>query len=280
MFELSTLHQSLRWVHIAVGFLGLAAFWVPIFARKGGKIHVLFGRIFVVCAYIIVVTALFSCAWALLHPLSFTGTTRDLSEGELAELSSNVRFFTALLGVLSLWLFAALEMGIGVLRTRKNPDRLWNPRQIFAQGISGLGSLALGIFGASFLTQTGSPLFLIPLLVGASGLGASGRILLFMRKPRLARMAWWYMHMECMLGAGIAFHTAFFVFGFSRLFNFQLQGPWALLPWLLPAAIGIPATQIWIRHYKNKFGDLKSSRLSPAIQTNSTLTEKQDIPVG
>ncbi len=32
-------------VHIATGFIGLAAFWIPVFARKGGRVHLQAGRI-------------------------------------------------------------------------------------------------------------------------------------------------------------------------------------------------------------------------------------------
>jgi hypothetical protein len=62
--------------------------------------------------------------------------------------------------------------------------------------------------------------------------------------------------MECMLGAGIGFHTAFFVFGFSRISGVQLPGIAALIPWVLPSLIGIPATTLWIRYYKKRFGEL------------------------
>jgi hypothetical protein len=69
-------------------------------------------------------------------------------------------------------------------------------------------------------------------------------------------MAWWYKHMENMLGVGIGFHTAFLVFGMSRLFEVRLPTPWQLLPWLLPTAIGLPAIAIWKRYYQRKFGEL------------------------
>ena len=36
--------------HVLTGFVGLAAFWVPVFASKGGRTHVRAGRVFVYCA--------------------------------------------------------------------------------------------------------------------------------------------------------------------------------------------------------------------------------------
>ena len=63
--------------------------------------------------------------------------------------------------------------------------------------------------------------------------------------------------MEGMVGSGIAFHTAFLVFGWQGLFGGGLiQGTWWFLPWILPAVIGISALRVWTRFYKRKFGEL------------------------
>ena len=60
-----------------------------------------------------------------------------------------------------------------------------------------------------------------------------------------------------MLGAGIAFHTAFIVFGARQWFALKLfGGPTALVPWVLPSAVGIPTISIWIRSYRRRFGEL------------------------
>ena len=56
-----------------------------------------------------------------------------------------------------------------------------------------------------------------------------------------------------MLGGGIAFHTAFAVFGAQRLWAYELAGPLAVVPWLLPTAVGIPAIIVWTRYYRRKF---------------------------
>ena len=85
-----------------------------------------------------------------------------------------------------------------------------------------------------------------------SGLG----ILKVLDGKRTESKAWMYEHIGAMLGCGIAFHTAFAVFGSARLFDLGLEGFIAVIPWVLPAAIGIPATSIWTRYYQRKFGDL------------------------
>ena len=43
------------------------------------------------------------------------------------------------------------------------------------------------------------------------------------------------------------------VFGSTRLFDIGLTGWIAIIPWIAPAAIGIPAIVIWTRHYRLKF---------------------------
>ncbi|MCE2540754.1 MAG: DUF2306 domain-containing protein, partial [Acidobacteria bacterium] len=57
-----------------------------------------------------------------------------------------------------------------------------------------------------------------------------------------------------MLGGGIAFHTAFIVFGAQRVWAYELAGPLAIVPWILPTVVGIPAIVVWTRYYRRKFG--------------------------
>ena len=59
--------------------------------------------------------------------------------------------------------------------------------------------------------------------------------------------------MGSMLGGGIAFHTAFAVFGAPRLWAYEIAGPLAVLPWILPTVIGIPTIAVWTRRYRRKF---------------------------
>ena len=43
------LMDGIRWIHIGFGFVGLAAFWVPVVTHKGGKNHRFYGKIFKWC---------------------------------------------------------------------------------------------------------------------------------------------------------------------------------------------------------------------------------------
>jgi len=260
MIDQSALHQMLRWVHIVFGFVGLLVFWAPVFAKKGGRLHIRAGQIFVICAYVVGISAVVSCGWALVDTKSFARLPDGLSAERIAQVSSDIRFLTAFLGVLGLSLLHAVENGISVLRTRKNPDKLDFPRRRTAYLTLGMASVALVASGVWQLAEGGSNRYWVWVIVGA---------LMFMdargsskhnKNPLPTPMAWWYRHMECMLGAGIAFHTAFLVFGASRLFDLRFDGPIGILPWILPSLIGVPAIAIWTRHYKRKFGETSRPR--------------------
>ena len=77
-----------------------------------------------------------------------------------------------------------------------------------------------------------------------------------MKAVGLSRRAWMYEHIGAMLGSGIAFHTAFAVFGSAQLIDINLAGWLQVVPWIAPTIIGIPAILLWTRHYQRKFGEL------------------------
>ena len=78
-------------------------------------------------------------------------------------------------------------------------------------------------------------------------------MLQLMRHPGKERMGWFYSHMGSMLGGGIAFHTAFAVFGAQRLWGYSFDGALGILPWILPTLIGVPGIVLGTRYYRRKF---------------------------
>ena len=57
------------------------------------------------------------------------------------------------------------------------------------------------------------------------------------------RGTWLTEHLGAMLGAGIAFHTAFGVFGSARLIDFESGSLLSIAPWILPTLVGVPADE-------------------------------------
>ena len=239
-------------LHVSTGFVGLAAFWIPAFARKGGRLHVAAGRVFSVCAYVVALSALGSASWALLHPTSWWGrgpvSLVDIPAGEIMVI--------AILGFLAIVVLGSVETGLRAMTTRRRPDEFAGWRLRLVGLVQAAASLALLAFGLFHVVRTGG-VFWIPVALGAAGIAGYVQDRRFLAKPRPTPMAWWYKHMEGMIGCGIGFHTAFLVFGWQRLFGSGLiEGTWWFLPWILPTAVGATALRVWTRYYQGKFGEL------------------------
>jgi hypothetical protein len=232
-----------RFAHIAAGFLGLALYWVPVFARKGGVNHVRFGRWFEIAAYFVLGTA------------AVTTVTRLVGTAMLGigPTDAPMRFtFIVFLGYLTWVTFVIVRHGVGVLRTKKDPT-VYRSRGNLALAYSSMVASLLIITYALYY-QPGSMIVLLAL--SPIGILSGWGMRRYIVDPPESPKAWFYEHMGSMLGAGIAFHTAFAVFGATRLFDIGLTGWISVVPWVLPTVIGIPASEIWTRYYRRKFGDL------------------------
>lgn len=267
MLDLDVIHRAVRLSHVCVGFVGLALFWIPVFARKGGPLHIRTGRLFVYCAYYVGVTGLMASIWALVHPASFFGdpALQRVAPEQVPYERESARFLFSITGFLALLILAGTVFGVRIVRTRDDHARLASPLVLTLVIALGVWSLALTVYGASsllacyagwhWLPAEAAGRYWINAILGVVGVSGVAGDLRYMLRPRATPMAWWYKHMECMLGAGIGFHAAFFVFGTWRLLRIELQGAWQLVPWLLPFAVGVPAMALWIRYYERKFGE-------------------------
>ena len=240
---MQSLMESIRWIHIIAGFTGLAAFWVPIFTRKGGKNHRLFGKIFKYSAYVVLFGAMIA---VVLH------TVTGLSAGEGPRQAPNSFAFLMFLAYLAVVTLVGLRHGVLVLEHKRDLADMNIATNRMMAWLAIVASVAL----IGYTLYFSPPNKIILYALSPIGLGIGSGILKAIGGKRKQSKAWFYEHMGNMMGTGIAFHTAFAVFGVSRLFEFSLSGWSAIIPWILPAAIGIPAINIWTRHYRRKFGDL------------------------
>ena len=240
MKVVALLFDALVLAHVATGFLGLAAFWVPVFARKGGRTHVRAGRVYAYCAYVVTLSALTAAAGRVLS-YRFQG----LGLAERPELYA----FAVFLGCLGVVTFAMVRQAIRVVETKRAPEAL---RTTFHQAL-GWASIAGTLLVVGFALGAWSPVS--PVLLGLSPLGlfTGTGMLRMMRAPGARRMGWMYSHLGSMLGSGISFHTAFFVFGAERLWAYELAGPLAVVPWILPTLVGVPAIVVWTTYYRRSF---------------------------
>ncbi len=241
MTLVNLLFDILIGLHIATGFVGLAAFWIPVFARKGGRAHVQAGRVFTCCAYVVTLSAVTASAGRI---VSFQ--VQGIGFVDRPDLYG----FALFLGYLGLVTFATVRQAMRVVATRRAPETLRTPLHEALGWASIAGSAAVIAFALGVWSD------ISPILLGLSpiGLFTGSGMLRLMRNPRAHHMGWFYSHLGSMLGGGIAFHTAFVVFGAQRLWAYELAGPLAIVPWILPTLVGIPAIVVWTRYYRRKFG--------------------------
>lgn len=243
------LYVNILVAHVAAGFIGLVAFWFPAFAQKGGPLHVRMGRLFEYCAYFVAATALVIALLTLASPFGTHPEARPADPSQIPAALAELRFFEAFLGYLAVITFATVYHGVRVMKTKREPEALRTPFHTATGVISmaaGAGVLILGLTfdsGGRWILLALSP---IGLLVGLG-------MLRYARRPK-GRMEHWYEHLGGMIGGGIAFHTAFAVFGIQRFIDYSLEGILGYLPWILPTVIGTIAITLLQRHYRRKFG--------------------------
>ena len=241
------LFDALILVHVVAGFVGLAAFWIPVFARKGGRIHVRAGRIYARCAYVVTLSAVVAAVGRMV-----SYRLQGVGVAERPELYGAA----VLLGFLGVVTFAMVRQAMRVVATRRAPGKLRTPAHEALAWASVAGSVIVVGFGLAAWSNVS------PILLGMSPIGLfTGRSMLrLMRDPVGEHMGWFYSHLGSMLGGGIAFHTAFIVFGAQRFWAYEIAGPLAILPWILPTVVGIPAIVLWTRHYRRRFARPRARR--------------------
>lgn len=240
---METLQQLIRYGHVAFGIVGLTAFWIPIMTRKGGHTHQLFGRIYRNCAWVVLASA--GLAVVLI-------TARMLADGKTPATDPVTYGMVVFLGYLAFVTFVTVRHGVQVLKFKNRPQdqatalNLWLAR----------GAILASVVVIAWALVFAPPNRILLFALSPIGLGVGRGILSYLGKPPATPRVWMYEHLGAMIGGGIAFHTAFAVFGINRLFELGLTGWVATIPWLAPAALGIPATIIWTRHYQKKYGEL------------------------
>ncbi len=239
--------QGLRGIHIVAGFVGLIAFWIPLFAKKGSINHKRIGKIFINAGYIVV--------WAGAISISI----------KLAMLFSNNEPFTAkadsigfalFLGYLCITTGTILRHGILVLFNKKDPtlmDSFINKTLAYSCLIASGGIIAYGA-----LSGMQSPIILYAL--SPIGVLTFSQIRRYISQPAQSKQSWWYEHLSSLIISGIAFHTAFAVFGSRAIIDLGLSGSAAIIPWIAPTFIGVPAMIIWEQYYRKKFNDPRGKK--------------------
>jgi len=224
------LFTSILTIHIIAGSLSLITFWIPMFVKKGGKLHNQIGRIYVYLMWIVVLTAVI---------LSILNLLRG-------------RFITAgFLGFLAIITAQPLWYGITILKHKKEiPPNVKRISNLFnwILFLSGTG-LVLWSF---ILDLNGFAILL--LIFGLLGVISSAPLLFGRVK---SKNPWVSQHLENMITTGIAAYTAFFAFGGGKFMGHIFSDRWIAIPWILPTLIGV----VLIKRMKQNYSPLKRKQL-------------------
>lgn len=244
----ATFHALLRTLHIGAGAVTLVLFWIPLAARKGSLVHRAAGWGFMTAAAFSTATALVSCLWLVADPVGFAGGAAAASPADRWWL----RFFGALLGALACYTIPPLVLAVVVVRSRARPEALTTLAIRALALVPAAAGSGLVLFAAAWVGAAGPSLeALAAAAVGTLGLKATRDLRRFLARPALSPLEWRVRHVEFTLTCGIAFHTAFSVFGLSRIFPGVFAGPWQVVAWLLPAAVGLPVMAVWMRRERS-----------------------------
>lgn len=249
-------YQGLLLVHVVFALLGLVAFWVPIFARKGGTAHIRAGRVFLYAAYVVAATAVGIVVLTTVSPFGTHPEARPSDPAQISAAVAELRIIELFLGYLAIVTFTSVYHGVRTIQAKRETESLRSPLHTGAAWASILAALGILFFAIT----SDHPARWIFFALSPLGLLVGGGALRYARRPAASPMAHWYEHLGAMIGGGIAFHTAFAVFGIQRFVDYSLEGVLGLIPWVLPTLIGVPAIQIWGRHYRKRFGELGEGR--------------------
>lgn len=238
------IHDLLLYLHIAVGVLAMALFWIPVATAKGGLNHRRFGLVYTWSMYTVAVSATVMSIMVLLAPNYFKAELIAASKNPDRLLQVIYGFWTLLL-VLSLLTLNSVNQAMVALKTKKCRALARRPYHLLVSISLLLASLALLV---TTIAGMGQPVLGYVFAIGGSINALQALHYAFAKKVNDNR--WIVEHLSGMLGSGIAVYTAFFAFGARHLLAFI--GQWQLLFWILPGILGGLAIHWWSRKYSRQ----------------------------
>ncbi|OKL35634.1 DUF2306 domain-containing protein [Domibacillus mangrovi] len=225
------LFQGIKILHIIGGFTALFTFWLPVVTKKGGRLHRLFGWVYVGGMTMVALSAFYMGIYRLLDP------------------SSSVEMFSFSLFLLFISILSSSTVyyGIRVLRFKGRKGIHKNVLDIGFPILLLTSAICISVYGfiQEFVLLSWFPL--LGVFLGAT------QLTYWLQKPK-KNMHWWFEHFSGMLGCSIATITAFTVFGAPRLLNIEAV---SIVLWFLPTIIVTPVIIGLAIYYTKKFNGKK-----------------------
>lgn len=247
--------NAIVFFHIVVGSIGLISFWVPVVARKRRGLHTQAGKVFAYAMLATAVSAALAAVLTLLDPLATHPETSARYAVSLRAVNGLMLLYLAAIT------FAAAFTGLRAARLKRRWGGHGDGAEVAVHLIAFLLALAVLVVG----WQLGSWLMMGLSMIGLSG--APGTLRRLRRIPNQGQ-EWKYQHMGAMLGAGIAAHTAFLVFGAGRFVDSSLGN--SVWVWLAPTLIGVPAISIWTRVLRRRDAETHpTTKQTPSLEARA-----------
>jgi hypothetical protein len=225
--DIHDVFRALLAVHVACGAVGLLAFWVPIFARKGGTAHRRVGQLFAVLMLVAGTAAICMTLATLIDPLAtHPHLVAHPAFGDPALLRAIFGWMMLGLAVLTVNL---AWYGWQCARHRRQRELNRGRINLALQGLLTAASFAC-IWQALSINQ------LLLLGMPAIGLATVGTNLYYLYKPHVGAFDWQKEHLKALVGAGISVYTAFLAFGAVRTFPELALHPGL---WAVPLVVGL-----------------------------------------
>lgn len=240
------IHQGLLYLHIIAGGIALVVFWVPIVAKKGSAIHTRFGSYFTSLMYAVSLSGLVMSLMVLSDPIAVRLPTADMSSEQIERFIRINRDSSIFLLMLSLLVLTSVRQSLLVLKAKADRSILRKPAELSLVLLLGFAGLWVGYLG----TTKGVVLFQI--FAGISVFNSAATLHYIFKKTFLKR-EWLIAHLGNIIGAGIGCYTAFFAFGGRQFFSDILPGIWQIVPWILPAVVGLFATHFANKKYRKQY---------------------------
>jgi hypothetical protein len=226
-------YQALLFIHIAIGFISLILFWIPIVAKKGSALHVRTGHWYAKAMYVVGFSALILALMLMIDPISFKFPDNALNPESKAKFITQMRGSGLFLLAISILVLVGVRHGLQAVRAKRNQALMRRADNL----IINLALLTVGIW-LGINAAGGSPMSVLYYIFAGLCSVTAVNNLRFCLKHKVTRGEQIIAHIGGLVGAGIGSHTAFFVFGANRFLSELLSGYTAIIPWVLPGVIG------------------------------------------
>ncbi|WP_080238272.1 DUF2306 domain-containing protein [Spirosoma rigui] len=219
---MNTVVISLLMTHIATGSLALLVGLIPMFSRKGNRLHKQTGLVFVYCMIVVAITALLLCA---LQPVKM------------------MRLFLTGIAVFSFYLTMT-----GWRATQRKTTGPGVVDWILAYATLAV-SVAMTGYGAYLLLFTDASFF--PVVFSFFGVltGVFARKDIAVYKRPVEKLHWFFQHITRMGGAYIATFTAALVTNMDRLIPANSPDWIITAGWIAPSIVGGMLIARTVQHY-------------------------------